>query len=216
MFYRFVNGKLKKRESIERLKGEQGIVDDPKNMAELLNNRFQQVFTKETMFEKPINVEGRAYMDEIKITKSEIYKMLEDLEDDKAMGPDEVSGRLLKVCREELIEPIYDIIRCSLETGEVPVEWKRAEVVPIYKSGSKEEPLNYRPVSLTSVVCKICERVIKKNWIRFLEDRKLLSDHQFGFRKGRSCVTNLLSFYSRVVDKIQERERDGWTVSIWI
>ena len=86
--------------------------------------------------------------------------MLEDLEDDKAMGPDEVSGRLLKVCREELIEPIYDI-SCSLETGEVPVEWKRAEVVPIYKSGSKEEPLNYRPVSLTSVVCKICERVIK-------------------------------------------------------
>ena len=214
MFYRFVNGKLKKEESIERLKGEHGIVDDLKIMAELLNNRFQQVFTKETLFEKPTNVEGRVYMDEIKITKSEIYKILEDLDGDKAMGPDEVSARLLKVCREELIEPIYDIIRCSLETGEVPVEWKRAEVIPIYKSGRREEPLNYRPVSLTSVVCKICERVIKKRWINFLEDHKLLSEQQFGFRKGRSCVTNLLSFYSRVVDKIQERE--GWMDCIYL
>ena len=87
-------------------------------------------------------------------------------------------------------------------------------MVPIYKSGGKEEPLNYRPVSLTSVVCKLCERVIKKRWTEFLEEHKLLTNRQFGFRKGRSCVTNLLSFYSRVVDKIQER--DGWVDCIYL
>ncbi len=56
---------------------------------------------------------------------------------------------------------MYDIIKCSISTGKVPKEWKRAEVVPVYKSENKEELLNYRPVSLTSVVCKMCEKVIK-------------------------------------------------------
>ena len=139
---------------------------------------------------------------------------MEELEDGKAMGPDGVSGSILKACREELVVPIYDIIQYSLASGTVPVEWKRADVVPIYKSGKKEGPLNYRPVSLTSVVCKMCERVFKSQWTEFLERRELISNKQFGFRKGRSCVTNLLSFYSRVVDKVQER--DGWVDCIYL
>ena len=82
---------------------------------------------------------------------------------------------------------------------EKPLNYK---MVSLNKSGKKEKPLNYRMVSLTSVVCKLCERMIKKQWIEFLEDNKLVSDRQFGFRKVRSCITNLLSFYSRVVDII--------------
>ena len=58
-----------------------------------------------------------------------------ELDEEKAMGPDEVSDRILKERREELASPIYNIIKCSIENGTVPVEWKRAEVVPIYKSG---------------------------------------------------------------------------------
>ena len=130
------------------------------------------------------------------------------------MGPDGISGNTLKECRDELIEPIFEIIRYSLDSGKVPMQWKRAEVVPIYKSGGRDEPLNYRPVSLTSVVCKMCEKVIKKNWLLYLENHKIIKDTQFGFRKGRSCVTNLLSFYSRVVDTIQER--DGWMDCIYL
>ena len=130
------------------------------------------------------------------------------------MGPDGISGNTLKECRDELIEPIFEIIRYSLDSGKVPMQWKRAEVVPIYKSGGRDKPLNYRPVSLTSVVCKMCEKVIKKNWLLYLENRKIIKDTQFGFRKGRSCVTNLLSFYSRVVDTIQER--DGWMDCIYL
>ncbi len=83
---------------------------------------------------------------------------MEELEVRKAIGPDGVSGLILKECRNQLVGPIYDIIKCSVSTGKVPREWKRAEVVPIYKSGNKEEPLNYRPVSLTSVVRKMCDK----------------------------------------------------------
>ena len=90
----------------------------------------------------------------------------------------------------------------------MPEEWYRATIVPIYKGGSKEDLLNYRPVSLTSVIGKLCERIIKDRWIKFLEEMNILSEKEFGFRSGRSCTSNLLSFYSRVIDVIQER--DGW------
>ena len=77
----------------------------------------------------------------------------------KAIGPDRVSGYILKGCRREMSEPIHDVIQCSLKTGKVPKEWKRADIMPIYKHGNKEEPLNYRPVSLTIIIiCKICEK----------------------------------------------------------
>ena len=68
-----------------------------------------------------------------------------------------------------MAEPIHDIIECSLKTEKVPQEWKRANIMPIYKNGNKEEPLDYRPVSLTSIVCKICEKVIKKQWTEYLD-----------------------------------------------
>ncbi len=105
----------------------------------------------------------------------EIHKIMEEVEERKAIGPDGVSGFILKECRNQLVEPAYDIIKCSVSTGKVPKEWRRAEVVPIYKSRKKEEPLNYRPVSLTSIVCKIREKVIKKQWTNFLEKHNIIA-----------------------------------------
>ncbi len=96
-----------------------------------------------------------------------------------------------------------------MESGKAPQQWKIADVIPIYKSGNKEEPLNYRPVSLTSIVCKLCERIIKKQWIGFLEKENILTKRQFGFKES----TNMLRFYSRVIDTIQERE--GWADCIY-
>lgn len=82
------------------------------------------------------------------------------------------------------------------------------------KKGSKQDPLNYRPVSLTSIVCKVLEEIIRKVWVEHLEMNELLTKSQFGFRKGRSCVTNLLSFYTRVSERLQERDR--WVDSIYL
>ena len=98
-----------------------------------------------------------------------------------------------------MTEPIHDIIVFSIKTEKVTKEWKRVDIKPIYKNGNKEEPFNYRPVSLTSIVYKICEKVIKEQWIDYLEREGIISDSQFGFRTERSCVTNLLSFYSGVI-----------------
>ena len=75
--------------------------------------------------------------------------MIKELDKRKAIGPDGVSGNILKECKQEMAEPIYD------NKTEVPKECKKADIMPIYKNGNKEEPFNYRSVSLSSIVCKI-------------------------------------------------------------
>lgn len=78
----------------------------------------------------------------------------------KVMGPDGVSGWVLKECRDQLLEPIWNVVNSSLKEARVPKEWKRANIMPVYKD-DKMEPLNYRPVSLTSIIGKLCKIVIR-------------------------------------------------------
>ena len=86
--------------------------------------------------------------------------------------------------------------------------------MPIHKGGHKEEPLNYRPVSLTSIVAKMFEKIVKDTWLKFLEETNTLTSGQFGFKEGNSCITNLLSFNLCVIDMTQERE--GWVDCIYL
>ena len=83
-----------------------------------------------------------------------------------------------------------------MKAGKIPKKWKTAEVKPIFKKGSKTEAGNYRPVSLTSVVCKLFESFIRDALCSHLADNDLLSPFQYGFSKSRSCTTQLLSTLS--------------------
>ena len=214
LFYRYVNGKLKHREGVNKLKKEGRTYESDTEMSEIMNESFQSVFTKEINYIAPRGIVKKEGIQEIQVTRQEIRKLLEKLDGRKAMGPDGVNGRLLKECGEQMEEPLWDIINSSLREGKVPKEWKRANIVPIYKSGNKVEPLNYRPVSLTSIVGKLCEIIIKERWVNYLVKEKIITKKQFGLKKGRSCVTNLLSFYTRVIDGVQER--DGWVDAIYL
>ena len=91
------------------------------------------------------------------------------------------------------------MFRRSLAEGVVPADWKKANVTPIFKKGSKGDPGNYRPVSLTSVACKIMESVLRDAITEHLERNHLISGSQHGFFKGRSCATNLLEFLEKAM-----------------
>lgn len=108
LFYKIINGKIKPKEKIERLKDGNMITEDPKDMTELLNKRFQQVFTKESQFNEPQDDMINVKMDEVILTKEEIYKIMEELEVRKAIGLDS-PGFTLKECRNQLVGPVYDI-----------------------------------------------------------------------------------------------------------
>ncbi|KAF2364495.1 Reverse transcriptase domain [Trinorchestia longiramus] len=106
--------------------------------------------------------------------------------------------RILKETAEVISEPLTNIFNRSLETGIVPDDWKRANVTPIFKKGNKQIPNNYRPISLTSVISKTIERLLKVRITKHLNDQNLINDTQHGFREKRSCLTNLFDFFGEV------------------
>jgi len=111
---------------------------------------------------------------------------------------------VLQELENEIAAALVIIFRHSLNTGEIPADWKRANVTPIFKKGSKSDPGNYRPVSLTSVCCKILETLIRDGIMSHLEKNKLINQEQHGFMPGKSCCTNLLEFMERVTSAVDE------------
>ena len=112
----------------------------------------------------------------------------------------------MKECANEIAPALKLIFEKSLSSGIVPTDWRRANVSPLFKKGSKFKPENYRPVSLTSVPCKIMERIIKDEIIGHLEKNELIRNTQHGFIASKSCVTNLLEFLEEVTKRIDEGE----------
>ena len=102
-------------------------------------------------------------MQNINITETGIKKLLNNLKPHKAAGPDKIPSRILKECS-EVISPILLIIfRKSLSCGKIPSEWKHANICPVYKKGDKHDHINYRPISLTCICCKLLEHIISSN-----------------------------------------------------
>lgn len=137
------------------------------------------------------------------LDSSPTKKLMYSLDPNKAPGPDGISPRVLKELAPEIAPILADIFRQSIETGQVPADWKEAFVTPIYKKGEHCDPSNYRPVSLTSVPCKLMEHIIVSQLMQHLEANSILCDQQHGFRKHRSCETQLLEFIDELTSSME-------------
>ena len=130
-------------------------------------------------------------MKDIQVTNEGIARLLQKLNPGKASGPDILPARILKELAEELSPYLATIFQRSFDTGIVPKDWRTANVTAIFMKGDKLKASNYRPVSLTSLCCKIQEHVITSTVLKHLESYDILTDCQHGFRARKSCETQL-------------------------
>jgi len=134
---------------------------------------------------------------------------LSDLDAHKSMGPDGMHPRVLRELADVIAEPLSIVFERSWRTGEVPEDWRKASVTPIFKKGKNEDPGNYRLVSLTSISGNMMEQLILEVIIKQVEEKKVIRSSQHGFTKGKSCLTNLIAFYDGLTGWVDEgREVD--------
>ena len=211
-FWTFIKSKKKDSCSVAPLRTEGGVlISDAIGKANILNNQYASVFTKDNVGDVPSKgISTSPTLPDIIITEKGVLKMLKKLNPNKAAGPDKISPRVLKELAEPVCRPLTTLFQHSINTGTVPRQWKTACVSPVFKKGDRSSAANYRPVSLTAVCCKLCEHVIAKAIVQHLEQNNLLSDLQHGFRKKRSCESQLILF----VDELAKSLCDGNQIDI--
>ena len=143
-------------------------------------------------------------MPDIKISEAGILNLLKNLIPKKAAGPDRTKPVILQELRVELAPIIKVLFERSLESGAVPLIWNSANVSPIFKKGDKSTAANYRPISLTCILCKVMEHIIASNLVRHLDSNGLMYDLQHGFRERRSCETQLVSLIEDLARKTSQ------------
>ena len=139
--------------------------------------------------------ESSPAMEDFDISVAGILKLLKNLKPGKAAGTDRLKPILLKELREEIASIIQVFFERSIKTGKLPSEWCRAQVSPIFKKGDKSSPANYRPISLTCILCKFLEHIMASHLVRHLNKHDLLYDLQHGFREKRACETQLTMLF---------------------
>ncbi|CAM5165610.1 unnamed protein product, partial [Eretmochelys imbricata] len=205
-FFRYVSNKKKVKESVGPLLNEGGnLVTEDVEKANVLNAFFASVFMNKVSSQTTaLSSTAWGGGGQPSVEKEVVRDYLEKLDVQKSMGPDALHPRVLKELAAVIAEPLAVIFENSWRLGEVPDDWKKANVVPIFKKGKKEDPGNYRPVSLTLVPGKIMERVLKESILKHLEERKVIRNSQHGFTKGKSCLTNLIAFYDEITGSVDE------------
>ena len=145
----------------------------------------------------------------ISVNDKLIVDAIKELSCNSAAGPDGVPVALLKNASVELAKPLNILFNRSINMGHVLSTWKEAAIVPIYKGGDRSLAKNYRPISLTSTIMKVLERIIRKQLVDFLSDHNYFNPNQHGSRHGRSCLSALLDVYDNMMTSLSNNPKSS-------
>ena len=209
-FFRYAKKFKRTSENIgPLLNGDGQLTNDMQEISHILSNQFCSTFSTPRLEEvicDPITFFdtdkdfGSSKLSNVKIGEPEVLLAINEMPSHAAAGPDGVPSQLLKQCSSSIVKPLCILFNKSMNEGTIPALLKKATIVPIYKGGNNSAACNYRPVSLTSNIMKIFERVIRKQLVDYMTENDLLNHTQHGFRHGRSCLSALLSVYDDLVN----------------
>ena len=209
-FYKYANETVKAKSSIGPLQDDENqnkLTDSDDEIASILRRQIASSFStpkeKFDIREFFADHDGHDQLRDITITEADIIQAAKELPNETSPGPDTWPSILLKNCIHELATPLKMILESSLNSGEIPVDLLNAHIVPIHKKGNRQLAENYRPISLTSLVSKIFEIIIRKHMLKFLKETNRIHDNQHGFREQRSCLSQLLEHHDLILDALE-------------
>ncbi len=193
-----------------------GITNNPQHMCELLQDQYLKVFSLPSSAHIIQDINSffmtenttTPLLDTINISPDDVLTAIKDISGSSAAGPDGMPSTLFKNCSKELAQPLAVFYQKTIEEGILPSICKAAAVIPIHKGGDKSLPSNYRPISLTPIITKILERIIRHTLVSYLENNDLMNCTQHGFRKGRSCISALIEVYDNMMQSLADPEVD--------
>ena len=207
-FFSYAKKHAKRKSTVGPLLDEnKDLEHEPKKMADILQHQYSSVFSDPSSVKKKCPHRNHSVSDtisDIVITKEKIIKAINEIGIDSACGEDDIPAIVLKNCKENLSHPILLIWTDSFQNGFIAKQFKKQIITPVHKKASKADPANYRPISLTSHLIKVFERIIRDQLVKFLDDHDLLCRNQHGFMKGRSCLTQLLLHIDIVINNLLE------------
>ena len=182
------------------------LTDDPLAMANILQNQYKSVFTQPLPnYDLPqIDEPTIPILEDFNLLIEEFTKEIESLSPSSAPGPDGFPAILLLKTKDNIALPLQIIWRNILNKGTTPKLLKTGHISPVYKKGNQGLAENYRPVALTSHVSKVFEKIVRNKIQVHLEDNELYNTKQHGFRKGRSCLSQLLEHTERLIHYLEK------------
>ena len=207
-FWRFIKSKRADSSGVAPLEKDGHMQSESQAKADILNDQFTSVFSYEDTTHIP-RKEGVPCqtLPDVTIHEKGVFKLLKNINPHKATGPDQIPGKLLKELAPQITPVLTTIFNVSIKQGRIPDQWKEALVTPLFKKGNKNKASNYRPISLTSICCKIMEHILHSNIITHLETHNILSDYQHGFRKNRSCESQLIITVQDLADNLDKGDQ---------
>ena len=182
-------------------------VTDFKEKAELFNSFFAKqcsLIKNESKLPPRLHFLTDKRLSAVKFAVNDILKIIQNLNSNKAHGHDKISIRMLKICGDSLCRPLELIFNHLLENGIYLFDWKKGNILPVYKKNDKQRLNNYRPTSLLPICSKIFERIIFNEMFGFFIEIDLISQHQSGFEPGDSCINQLLSITHKIYQSFDE------------
>lgn len=203
-FYSYTKRNSKTKSSINHLIDKSGkVVTDHQGIANLFQDYFKSVFSDPDSpaidHDVGTNPPISSPLANLTITTKEIEDMIDCIQTDSSCPDNDLPASVLKNCKTHLSYPIKLIWEESFHIGIVPKFYKTQFIHPIHKKDSNSFASNYRPISITSHVIKVFERILRNHLVKYLEENNLINVKQHGFRKGRSCLTQLLAYYDEIL-----------------